>query len=137
MKKVQKIIAWLLVMVMCMPMLSMTKGIAADVNEVKSKDWTFYGAAYFDSSSDSYILTPDSPWKEGIMWLNEQIYSDFTLSLDYYSGIKGGADGLSVIFFNDSRFQKLDISPDIMGFAVDIDTYYNGKTEPTKKIIFQ
>lgn len=138
MKTLKKVLSVLLVVVMMasiIPLDYTTLKVFAGSLNTNQSNWTAKGSAYYDSNNGYYVLTPDSYWTNGSIWLNEQVESDFVLSLDYYSGSRAsGADGLAVIFYNKNNTTSGNgesmMYSGLTGYAVELDTYYN-YSDPT------
>ena len=139
----KKVLSVLLVVVMLLTAVPVTDvsdilGVTASAaNLGKSmSDWIFQGDAQYNSTSGEYTLIPDRFKRSGGIWLKSNIKANFKLSLDYYTGNHNGADGISVIFYNEKNYSS-GVGGSIMqegvnGYIVELDTYYNSEySDPT------
>lgn len=99
------------------------------VTATTNSDWTLSGRCSYDSATDVYTLIPDRTYTSGVMQYNDSISSDFSLSLDYYTGNRAGGedsryggDGFAVFYYCE-ELKKGDYWRPTSGYSVEIDTY--------------
>ncbi len=73
--------------------------------------WTYYGAAYRDTTNHYVVLTQDTESQWGAIWLNQAIQSDFLLSFSFAMGGGSGADGLAVEFYAQNNYNANGVNP--------------------------
>ena len=95
-------------------------------------DW-LWSKAYYDEEKGYFVLTEDVTWTSGSIWYNTPYTGDFTLEMDYYTGVsdrpEGGADGITVAFYADYLYnmgqgQEMGFYGS-QGYGVELDTFYN------------
>lgn len=95
-------------------------------------EW-LWSDAYYDEEEECFILTEDKTWTAGSIWYNTPYTKDFTLEMDYYTGVPdrplGGADGITVAFYADYNYtmgngRQMGFYGS-KGYGVELDTYYN------------
>lgn len=105
------------------------------MQETKVADWLLAGS-YYDEANNCFVLTEDNKgWDTGAIWYNYPYKEDFTLEMDYYTGVKDrpldGADGIVVAFY--ANYTYTMGAGEIIGFdgcggyGVELDTYYNSR----------
>ncbi|MDO8533033.1 MAG: DUF1080 domain-containing protein [Dehalococcoidia bacterium] len=97
--------------------------------------WLYGGSAYRDLQNAYVVLTqPTSRKTVGLVWLKQDVRSDFTVSFRYRIGGGGGADGMVFMFY-----KKKDYTPGtggslgfadanclaVPGYGIEFDTWKN------------
>ena len=130
MKNMKRIISLLLVIVMCVPMFLTADSFAAELGETSPEDWTLSGTCSYDATTGIYTLLPDkTTWSSGAMQFNTPMASDFSISMDYYSGNRSGGElsrngggGLAVFYYG-KNLALAEYWRPRSGYSVEIDTY--------------
>ena len=129
MKQKKSFLCLLLVIVISISVIPME----VSAEESKFNQWLLSGADY-DEDEQSYILTKDNTtWTNGSIWCDTAYYEDFTLELDYYTGVSdrplGGADGIAIAFYANFDYKK-GFGEEMGfngsgGYGIELDTYKN------------
>jgi putative cell wall-binding protein len=86
--------------------------------------WTYEGDSYIDTDNGYSVLTKNSNWQAGRVWLNQQISAPFTAKFKYRNGGGSGGDGL-VFMFNKEKTKDLSkggsMGFDGKGYAIEFD----------------
>ena len=98
-----------------------------------SSEW-IYANSYYDAANQQFVLTQDYKYYVvGAMWYNKPLEDNFSIDLDYYTGVTnrdlGGADGIAIAFFADNAF-TLPAGGSLgfdgcKGYGIELDTYSN------------
>jgi hypothetical protein len=105
------------------------------------------GSAYRDITNNYLVLTENRLSQCGVVWLNQDIFSPFTIEFKYRAGESSGrrsADGLVFMFYKKKDYEPLDggslgfmTTPQPMtavsGYGIEFDNYDNELdfTEPS------
>lgn len=130
MKKISRMIILLILI-----LLFFSLDVFAEENGGMNLDnWAKADGAYYKESEGAFILTEDNTtWVHGSIWCVNAYYEDFTLELDYYTGVSdrplGGADGIAIAFYSNYDYQKgygeeLGFNGS-NGYGIELDTYCN------------
>ncbi len=112
--------------------LALTLPLTTVALAAEGEDWDLYLPRH-DASQDLYVLTEDNTtYTAGSMWSKLQYTGDFTLELDYYTGVKDrpyqGADGISIVFYSAAPTSGMGANAVCPGgYALELDTYVNGE----------
>jgi len=125
------------------------KTVASDALEIK--DWTFAGAAQWDTKNDWLELTGLTPNQVGSAFATQETVYGGELDIEFlfYVGDGTGADGFSLTMLDASRStatlggtgcgmgyggdSACTDGPALPGWTVEIDTYYNEGHDPTEE----
>jgi len=125
------------------------KTVVSDALDIK--DWTFAGAARWDTKNDWLELTGLTPNQVGSAFATEKTVSGGELDIEFlfYVGDGTGADGFSLTMLDASRStatlggsgcgmgyggdSACTAGPALPGWTVEVDTYFNEGHDPTEE----
>ena len=99
-----------------------------------SQLWDYVGAAYRDTSNAYVVLTENTNWQYGIIWLKNEITPPFTAKFKYWAGSRTGADGIVMMFCKNKNYDygyggALGFNPyetgTAQGYGIEFDNYQN------------
>jgi hypothetical protein len=96
-------------------------------------------SAYRDAINKYLVLTENRNYQAGIVWLNWDIFSPFTIEFRYKAGSGTGADGIVFMFYKKKDYEPYDggalgftappggpYSPTaVLGYGIELDNWYN------------
>jgi parallel beta-helix repeat protein len=97
------------------------------------------GSAYRDPANEYMVLTENRDYQAGVIWLNHDIFSPFTIEFKYKAGGGTGADGLVFIFYKQKNYDPYDggglgfVTPpggpnmptEVPGYGIEFDNWQN------------
>ena len=114
---------------------------AYDVNfqddfSINSGAWAYYSSA---TRTNGYVeLTSNGDSQVGQILYNVPITSDFVAEFDFQAGGGDGADGMTMFFYKEGYTPAgggalgcFDADGTTLGYAVELDNYNNGGSEPS------
>gem|GEM_PF-2854063 len=98
------------------------------------------GSAYRDPANEYMVLTENRDYQAGVIWLNHDIFSPFTVEFKYKAGGGTGADGLVFMFYKQKNYDPYDggglgfVTPPggpssptaVSGYGIEFDNFNNG-----------
>lgn len=108
------------------------------------ENWILMNAAYWDSELENMVLTEPGSDLVGVMWLKNNISSNFSVEFDYKIGGGSGADGMVFMFYKDWDYKpgiggflgfhcrdvgEVCLRDNAPGYGIEFDNYYNSKKE--------
>lgn len=96
------------------------------------KAWEYKGNAYYNDELQQYILVEDyATWTTGAIWFDKQIYGNFSIEFDYYTGSTdrnmGGGDGMVIAFYANKNYTMQPVLGfgGCDGYGIELDTWSN------------
>ena len=97
------------------------------------------GSAYRDPANEYMVLTENRDYQAGVIWLNHDIFSPFTVEFKYKAGGGTGADGLVFMFYKEKNYDPYDggglgfVTPPggssaptvVSGYGIEFDNWQN------------
>jgi uncharacterized membrane protein len=124
------------------------ESLTSDERPVESdQQWSYYGSAYLDIQNDYMVLTPNKTYQVGNIWLNQDIFSPFSIEFGYKAGGGTGADGLILMFYKNKNYEPgsggrlgFNAASDegVSGYGIEFDNWKNSEpccTDPTERHI--
>ena len=111
-----------------------------NMSEINVEEWNFEGSALWNDSENTLELTPVETGQVGTAFNTIDTISGFQaeITFDFYIGDGSGADGLTFTALDVDRMTTfLGESGGgigyggLPGWTIEIDTYYNGGSDPT------